>query len=253
MVAEAQTQTSHGCTSPTGERRSARRPEGHPTLHVVPRLSEPVQTWPVRRAFPAKRSEVGSARRFLRTLLEDLPQFDADTSELVLSELVTNGIVGTDAPRVWVQCKIVGGRLRLTVSSQPKTQMPIGLWAREAAADEINGRGLFIVDAVSAAWGHRQSRDYRWIAVWADMEPEVSEDEGDTSGEVVPPLPSRKGAVVGRIGTPGRELRVGQLSETDVGAIRAVLGRLPPDFTGAGVAEDSGDGEGRLGVSADAA
>jgi hypothetical protein len=237
-------QTSNGYGGLAADWTSTVHPERRRTGGAAARLPEPVPTWPVRRAFQPIKSEARATRELLRGILLGLPQFDRDAAELVLGELVANGVLNTAAPQVWVEFKMVGDRLRFTVSSQPVKRIPVEIWAREPSADAINGRGLSIVYELSAAWGHRQSKDCKWLAVWAEMEPEMKKkDEAGTSGGAVPPLPTRRGAVVGQIATPGREVRVGELSETDLSAMRDALERLSPGLR-RGVVEPGSEDEG---------
>jgi hypothetical protein len=100
----------------------------------------------------------GSARGHAGNVLREwrLSQF-AEAAEVVVSELVTNSVLATQAAR-W-----------------PARQPPVRLWLvsdgasvlvrvwdavprppehREAALDDESGRGLAIVAALSAQWGH---------------------------------------------------------------------------------------------------
>lgn len=90
------------------------------------------------------------ARRFsARTLRSWGIADEADTVLLVVSELVTNALVHTQGA-VRVELTLAADRLRVTVSdSSPRAP------AKPVVVDweSTGGRGLFLVEAMSAAWG----------------------------------------------------------------------------------------------------
>ncbi len=90
------------------------------------------------------------ARRFsARTLRSWDVVAEADTVLLVVSELVTNALVHTQGP-VRVDLTLAADRLRVTVSdSSPRSP------AKPVVVDweSTGGRGLFLVEALSSAWG----------------------------------------------------------------------------------------------------
>ncbi|WP_246111962.1 SpoIIE family protein phosphatase [Streptomyces hawaiiensis] len=90
------------------------------------------------------------ARRFsARTLRSWGLSAEADTVLLVVSELVTNALVHTQGA-VRVELTLAADRLRVSVSdSSPRAP------AKPVVVDweSTGGRGLFLVEAVSAAWG----------------------------------------------------------------------------------------------------
>ncbi|MET9870118.1 SpoIIE family protein phosphatase [Streptomyces sp. NPDC006386] len=90
------------------------------------------------------------ARRFCaRTLRSWDLVAEADTVLLVVSELVTNALVHTQGP-VRVDLTLAADRLRVTVSdSSPRSP------AKPVVVDweSTGGRGLFLVEALSTAWG----------------------------------------------------------------------------------------------------
>ncbi|MGW1952679.1 SpoIIE family protein phosphatase [Streptomyces sp. NPDC001920] len=94
---------------------------------------------------------VAHARRFTRRTLRTwgVPPPDADTVLLVVSELVTNALVHTDG-RVRLDLTLVNDRLRVAVAdSSPRTPVKPTSISWEATG----GRGILLVEAVSAAWG----------------------------------------------------------------------------------------------------
>ncbi|MGW0609378.1 SpoIIE family protein phosphatase [Streptomyces sp. NPDC002788] len=90
------------------------------------------------------------ARRFSARTLRSWDVVDeADTVLLVVSELVTNALVHTQGA-VRVDLTLAADRLRVTVSdSSPRAP------AKPVVVDweSTGGRGLFLVEAMSAAWG----------------------------------------------------------------------------------------------------
>jgi anti-sigma regulatory factor (Ser/Thr protein kinase) len=104
------------------------------------------ETWTVWRVPEAVRH----ARRFThRTLRAWGVTRYTDTVLLVVSELVTNALVHTDGP-VRLDLTLVGSRLRVAVAdSSPRTPVRPTSIGWEATG----GRGLLLVEAMSAAWG----------------------------------------------------------------------------------------------------
>ncbi|MBT3150300.1 SpoIIE family protein phosphatase [Streptomyces sp. CHD11] len=93
---------------------------------------------------------VGHARRFTRRTLRSWGVTeDIDAALLAVSELVTNALVHTGG-QVRLDLTLVGGRLRLAVAdSSPRSPMKPTSIAWEATG----GRGILLVEAVSATWG----------------------------------------------------------------------------------------------------
>ncbi|WP_369174686.1 SpoIIE family protein phosphatase [Streptomyces sp. R28] len=94
---------------------------------------------------------VGHARRFTRRTLRSwgVPPQGRDAVLLVVSELVTNALVHTDG-RVRLDLTFVNHRLRVAVAdASPRTPVKPASISWEATG----GRGILLVEAVSAAWG----------------------------------------------------------------------------------------------------
>jgi anti-sigma regulatory factor (Ser/Thr protein kinase) len=124
-------------------------------------------------------SAVGLARRFTEACLRkrDLDEI-ADTASLVASELVTNSIRATgitqspasyaglhdeELARITVRLRIsVSGLLIEVRDEDPRPPVP----ARPDALDE-GGRGLMLVTALAAAWGHGPCPGGK--VVWAEI------------------------------------------------------------------------------------
>jgi serine/threonine-protein kinase RsbW len=88
----------------------------------------------------------------------------AETAVLVVSELVTNAIVHSDSSLITCTLMIGGSLLRVEVTDQGTSRTaPV---VRHAAADEMTGRGLLLVSAVSQAWGASPAIPQGWT-VWA--------------------------------------------------------------------------------------
>ncbi|MGW0080181.1 SpoIIE family protein phosphatase [Streptomyces sp. NPDC003393] len=104
------------------------------------------ETWTVWRVPEA----VSHARRFTRrTLRAWQVTEEADTVLLVVSELVTNALVHTDG-QVRLDLALVNDRLRIAVAdTSPRTPVKPTRIGWEATG----GRGILLVEAVSAAWG----------------------------------------------------------------------------------------------------
>ncbi|MEU7057138.1 SpoIIE family protein phosphatase [Streptomyces sp. NPDC046197] len=104
------------------------------------------ETWTVWRVPEAARH----ARRFTRRTLRAWGATEQmDTVLLVVSELVTNALVHTDG-QVRLGLTLVGHRLRIAVTdTSPRTPVKPTNIGWEATG----GRGILLVEAVSAAWG----------------------------------------------------------------------------------------------------
>ncbi|MBG0850670.1 SpoIIE family protein phosphatase [Streptomyces spinoverrucosus] len=104
------------------------------------------ETWTVWRVPEA----VGHARRFTRRTLRAWGvTTQRDAVLLVVSELVTNALVHTDGP-VRLDLTLVDSRLRVAVAdTSPRSPVKPTRIGWEATG----GRGLLLVEAMSAAWG----------------------------------------------------------------------------------------------------
>ncbi|MGW3495373.1 SpoIIE family protein phosphatase [Streptomyces sp. NPDC001020] len=118
------------------------------------------ESWTVWRVPEAVRH----ARRFTRRTLRAWGVTEEpDTALLVVSELVTNALVHTDG-RVRLDLTLVDHRLRVAVAdSSPRTPVKPTNIGWEATG----GRGILLVEAVSAAWGALPVSGGK--QVWADV------------------------------------------------------------------------------------
>jgi anti-sigma regulatory factor (Ser/Thr protein kinase) len=108
------------------------------------------QTPPAQLRLPDDASAPGVARRFLRQAVCELHAARVlDAAELLVSEVVTNGLVHGSPPVVLrVQCD---GSETLRVAVSDASEDPPVL---EHAGDEaVGGRGVELVDLLSDEWG----------------------------------------------------------------------------------------------------
>jgi len=94
----------------------------------------------------------------------------SENAELVLSELVTNAIQASlSAERIPpVRLWLSSDRSRLLIQVQDTNHCPPArTWV---GGQEESGRGLLIVDAISAEWGWLAEDDHSGKMVWALIE-----------------------------------------------------------------------------------
>ncbi|MEU3850312.1 SpoIIE family protein phosphatase [Streptomyces sp. NPDC029554] len=127
------------------------------------------------------------ARRFsARTLRSWGVVAEADAVLLVVSELVTNALVHTQGA-VRLDLTLAADRLRVTVSdSSPRAP------AKPVVVDweSTGGRGLYLVEAMSAAWGSVPVGGGK--QVWSEIvvsRPEEEAEPGPAASEPRPPEP----------------------------------------------------------------
>lgn len=77
----------------------------------------------------------------------------AEDAETVTSELVTNAIKHADAPQFGLEVmRLAGSGAVAVIVTDPSPNPPV---KRDPSEDIEHGRGLNIVDALSASWGWR--------------------------------------------------------------------------------------------------
>jgi serine/threonine-protein kinase RsbW len=94
----------------------------------------------------------------------------AEAAVLIVSELVTNAIVHSGSDVVSCVLRLGGGLLRIEV-----TDRGVGVEepaVRKPADDDVSGRGLLLVNAVSEAWGVSQALP-AGRTVWATLRSDV--------------------------------------------------------------------------------
>jgi anti-sigma regulatory factor (Ser/Thr protein kinase) len=103
---------------------------------------------------------------------------DADTAELLVSELITNGLKASWAtgwnPPVWLRLTVAPASLLIEVwdgNEQPPA--PPELDGDVPELDGEGGRGLFLVAALSQGWGWYPTRDPRGKVTWCELQAAV--------------------------------------------------------------------------------
>ncbi|MFI2369341.1 ATP-binding protein [Streptomyces sp. NPDC018833] len=117
---------------------------------------------------PARVESVSCARRRVSERLDHwaIGGDTRDTALLIVSELVTNAVVHTGGHLVSCQLALEGGHLRITVQDQGSA--PSGPRVCHGLEEE-RGRGLLLVEAVSAAWGTYDRECGTGRVVWAEL------------------------------------------------------------------------------------
>lgn len=89
-----------------------------------------------------------------------------ETAALIVSELVTNAVVHSNTTVISCALQLDGSLLRVEVTDQGTScTSPV---IRHAAVDEMSGRGLLLVSAVSETWGASPAIPSGWT-VWATV------------------------------------------------------------------------------------
>jgi anti-sigma regulatory factor (Ser/Thr protein kinase) len=119
---------------------------------------------------PGVERSVPVIRHCVAAMLSAAGHADADDVLLVASELVSNAVVHSRSSqangRVTVVIADVGGQaVHIEVIDEGSDGLPR---AREADPHSGGGRGLFLVEHVSAKWGIREM-DAGRMAVWAEV------------------------------------------------------------------------------------
>ena len=119
-----------------------------------PRLP-PADTEALREVFDLTVRDTSAAEARRRTLAwllrHSVGQEAAEAAVLIISELVTNAVVHSGSSVIGCALRLGSGVLQIEVTDQGAGQQEPAL--REPAADDVSGRGLLLVSAVSKAWG----------------------------------------------------------------------------------------------------
>ncbi|HYK31954.1 MAG TPA: ATP-binding protein [Streptosporangiaceae bacterium] len=100
---------------------------------------------------PAIRQAVAHGRAWSRETLKEWQLDDmTDVVQQLVSELVTNSVEHADTCCVRVMLVRMTGTLRLDVTDDDVVSLPV---RAQAGVDDIRGRGLAIVEALSDRWG----------------------------------------------------------------------------------------------------
>jgi anti-sigma regulatory factor (Ser/Thr protein kinase) len=121
---------------------------------------------PERRVFPGRPDQVACARRFISRFLTRCPA--AADAVLLTSELVTNTLqhtmTGAGGDFEVIACHGAAG-LRVTITDDGSRTAPALL---PYSAQGTSGRGLALVGALAARWGHHGGE--RGRAVWFELD-----------------------------------------------------------------------------------
>jgi anti-sigma regulatory factor (Ser/Thr protein kinase) len=148
------------------------------SLTAMPASHSGIAAWPLRThlELAALPTAVPCARLHVQSVACEwgLPDL-ADTAELLASELMTNAVQASKRLKTKPGLAIVPVvRLRLISDG---TSLVIHIWdasdetpvLKQCVTDDEGGRGLMIVDALSADWGSYREADGK--AVWALIRP----------------------------------------------------------------------------------
>lgn len=121
------------------------------------------------RMFDGKADAIGQARGFARTVLAG--HVLADDAELVISELGTNAVThtGTGKPggRFVVELEVYPAHVWVAVVDMGAETEPVLTGADPSSPLQVDGRGLFLVQSLSAKWGTEPAGPGR--RVWAEL------------------------------------------------------------------------------------
>ncbi|MFF4531235.1 ATP-binding protein [Streptomyces sp. NPDC001407] len=118
--------------------------------------------WWYTHRIPAQPWMISIVRDSLRLALQRHGRLDlADTACLLVTELVTNGVVHTKSP-VTVDLSCRSGVLRVDVhDTSPEVPALVS-----AGRDDESGRGLTLIDSCARSWGVRPAAQGSGKAVW---------------------------------------------------------------------------------------
>jgi anti-sigma regulatory factor (Ser/Thr protein kinase) len=139
------------------------------------------QDWPLMSGLPplaAIPTAPACARGHVRAVVREWGLSElADTAELLASELVTNAVQASEHLRIRadlpfvpvVRLWLISDRMSVVVRVwDASPEMPV---RRDAGPDEISGRGLMIIDMLSADWGwyRKAAGKVVWALIAADI------------------------------------------------------------------------------------
>jgi anti-sigma regulatory factor (Ser/Thr protein kinase) len=129
-------------------------------------MTEIVAVRPKTRIFPGQPEQLAHVRKFVSRVLDGNPL--TDDAVLLTSELAANAVVHTASGQ--------GGTFAVAVRKHD-TWVRIEVWdagaiagpvSRSSDHEQESGRGLSVVEAIAARWGHLRDRSGR--VVWFELE-----------------------------------------------------------------------------------
>ncbi|WP_217141640.1 SpoIIE family protein phosphatase [Streptomyces sp. AC627_RSS907] len=126
----------------------------------------------VSRRFPERPGSVASARRFVRTALDDVAADLMDTAQLLVSELVTNAVLHART-EVEVTVSRPEGRVRVRVGDRRPSR---GLVPQHCPPYAGTGQGLSLVEQLASRCGVDSGDEGKtvWFELWPDGPPPPS-------------------------------------------------------------------------------
>lgn len=117
---------------------------------------------------PAHPTAVAEARARVWGSLRDwgLTEDLSRTAQLIVSEFFTNAVVHSDSCLVCCRIELLEQRLRIEVRDEGTDCSEV--LPREAAGEDVNGRGLQLVGLVAEKWGVRPGKECGRV-VWAEL------------------------------------------------------------------------------------
>lgn len=118
---------------------------------------------------PAHASAVADARAKVGGQLRrwGLPDDLGHTAQLVISEFFTNAVLHTDSGRVCCLLQLCERWLRIEVADEGGD--PAEVLPRQAAEEDVDGRGLQLVGALAEQWGVQVGGRRPGRVVWAEL------------------------------------------------------------------------------------
>jgi anti-sigma regulatory factor (Ser/Thr protein kinase) len=115
----------------------------------------PADTEALREAFKLAARSTSAAEARHRTLAwllrHSIDQEAGEAAVLIISELVTNAVLHSGSSVIGCTLRLDSGSLHIEVTDQGASRQEPAVG--EPAADDVSGRGLLLVSALSKAWG----------------------------------------------------------------------------------------------------
>lgn len=120
----------------------------------------------------------------------------AESAELLVSELITNGVKASGAlphrPPVWLRVSAATDQVLIEVGDgSPEQPEPPPFEDGIPGLSQESGRGLFLVASLSEQWSWYPSQDAAGKVVWCLLAIPKRRESGQGGAAVLPPLPRR--------------------------------------------------------------